>query len=391
MRQKRLETDDENEIIIDGESDDITDLQADIDSQLDNIFNEFGGDDRDTRFKIKIYRIMPDKGDREYCFSCVPSELPILDRVGGDYGGGRYEAWTLKNGKIFKRQGFNVAPPPKRPVNPAAGFENVMATLAENQNKQFEKLAQLMVAHQQNQAVPVAPPPQQFNPMEMMQGMAGMLASLHSMTSKSESNMDMFFKALDVAKDLTADREGKTTWDGVTALAKEFGPPLVQLVAAGNEIKNQSVSENRGVLPPSKPGNPTPPLTTHEAQPPLNPSKTMTPRQILDFLCEKAKANTDPGLYVDFLMDNQQFLTNEVVAIIMDPNALQFITQLNPNVAHYKPWFNSFISMMSEAISIPNPESELTNNENTDDNIANEISPERIDASGSQNDVTGDT
>ena len=92
-----------------GDFDDITDLQNDLDSQLDAIFEEFGGDENDTEYKIHVKRVLTERGEYEHCFSCLPSELPINDKIKNQYGPGRYMIWIYKNAKIYRRRNLIIA------------------------------------------------------------------------------------------------------------------------------------------------------------------------------------------------------------------------------------------------------------------------------------------
>ena len=85
--------------VLEGEFADISDLQDDIDAQMDAIIGEFAGESG-IDSKIKVYKI--EKGKRNWAFDCVPEELPILERVRDIYGPGDYVSRVYVNGTLKK-------------------------------------------------------------------------------------------------------------------------------------------------------------------------------------------------------------------------------------------------------------------------------------------------
>ena len=101
MAKPQLTSDKPSFEFTDAQSEDISALESDIDDQIDSITQEFGGDSRDTDYKISIYKIEEKQGKFGYCFSVVPSELPIIDRVREEFGAGKYESRIFKNKRLF--------------------------------------------------------------------------------------------------------------------------------------------------------------------------------------------------------------------------------------------------------------------------------------------------
>jgi len=118
MVKKRLEYDKEDEVSsnfeeMDGDFENITDLQDDIDQELDSALSEFEGDNVES-ITIRVYRPRENTGKLSYLFKCLPSELPILDSLRDDYGGGDFQVRIINGNKILRRIPTSVDKPTER-------------------------------------------------------------------------------------------------------------------------------------------------------------------------------------------------------------------------------------------------------------------------------------
>jgi len=365
---KTLEYDDNGERIIEGESEDVTNLQENIDAQLSEMFEQFGGDENDAQFKINIYRVQEGRGELGYCFSCVPSELPILDKIRDDYGAGKYEIRVYEKTdktRLKKRTKLVIEKTQKKPVvgipqNNSGELKDVISAMMEMQQKQMEQFQQIMVMQRQ-QSVPVATP-SVVNPMEMMTSMVTAMSQLNGLMPKQE--MDQFIKGIELAKEFGSDNNGaeKGLADVLITAAKEFAPPLLEMSKMAAQNTPRPV-QTRPVKTPVS--NSTPPVTEQENDPML-----MLKMQ-LNMLVNKAAADSDPALYADLILDAMP--EEQIREFLGQPNLQEFLTNMNPQVSIYWPWFDALQREVMGALDAPvepesEPEVDLTNSMESADN-----------------------
>jgi len=354
---KALEFDENGDRIINGDSEDVTNLQENIDAQLSEMFEQFGGDENDAQFKINIYRVQEGRGELGYCFSCVPSELPILDKIRDDYGPGKYEIRVYEKTdktRLKKRTKLVIEKAQKKPVvtvpvqQNTGELKDVITAMMDMQQKSMEQFQQLMLARQPVQP-PVAPA---IDPMQMMTSMVTAMAKLNGMMPRPEaSGMDQFIKGIEVAKELAVESSGgeKGMADVLINMAKEFGQPIMQMVNKMDSMPAQ----------PVQPGgqSPAPQLPPQSVQPTQENDPMFMLKMQLKMLVNKAAANADPALYADLILDSMP--EAQIREFLGQPNLREFLTELNPAVLNYWPWFEQ---LQAEVLSGLTPAPERSNN-----------------------------
>lgn len=339
---KALDFDENGERVIDGESEDVTNLQENIDAQLSEMFEQFGGDENDAQFKINIYRVQEGRGELGYCFSCVPSELPILDKIRDDFGPGKYEIRVYEKTdktRLKKRTKLVIEKAQKKPVmqmpvqqNNAGELKEVLSAMMEMQQQQMQQFQQIMMMQGQSaQATPAV------NPMEMMTSMIAAMAQLNGIMPKPEasSGMDQFIKGIELAKEFTSENNGaeKGLADVLITAAKEFGQPLLEM------------SKMAAVNPRPHPDNGAIPVQSNStsAPTPTNPQQDTDPMYMLkmqlNMLVSKAADNQDPALYADLIIANMP--EAQIRQFLDQPDLQTFLIGLNPQVSNYWPWFEA--------------------------------------------------
>ncbi len=141
-----------DENAVEAEFEDVSGLQGDLDEQLHSIFSEIGGEADDIDYEIRAYRPQKGKGAMGYLFACTPEELPIMDKLRDDYGGGTFQVRVLRNKKIFRRKTVIIEPPLKKPEQPMI---DATSNMAEVMAQGFMRLGELIVTT--NAAPPVQP------------------------------------------------------------------------------------------------------------------------------------------------------------------------------------------------------------------------------------------
>jgi len=369
---------------IDGQFKDVSDLQKDIDAQIDAIFQEFGGDDNDSKFKIIVKRAMHGKGDLEHCFSCVPSELPIIDRIKETYGAGSYEIWVYKDGKIFKRPKLNIAKEIKlheRPQINTNDINSVIQSMLQSQQDQMAEFKNMMFMMMQKNNVP-AP-----DPTSTMGSMMGVMMQMKDFMGGGDSGkgkMDDILQAVKLVREIGGgDDGGRNFMDGMVDLAKSFGPSIIEM--SSNLAKNPAPVSRETI-----PQNPTGQIESkpQEEDPRMNMFKMQ-----LDMLVQKASINSDPALYADLVVDN--IPQDQLIQFINRTDIIEYLISIHPGVGEHRIWFGHLVGEIKSCISaedepLTDPLSQewtdkerLTDEEstNTIDNVDNTELDKVIDAS----------
>lgn len=359
-----------NTAYIDSEFEDISALQGDIDSELNAVTSEFGKDENEVNFKVKLHRVLEKKGEREWLFDVLPSELPIMDRVKDEYGGGRYEASLFKNGKLYRKFHFNIANPRVNfvPKQNSSELSSIIQMLADNQEKQFNQFKELILQ--------VSKPAEskQLDPTAMMGGIMGMMLQMKQFLAPAGNNnamggMEMFVKGIELAKDLTSGDKETNLLDIARDLLKS---PLVETLVekAGMQVPGKTVTAVPGSarLPGPVPGPAPVPGGPVSVAPENNQPENMDMNFIekkfiapqVNNLVNLAKAGKDPGLYAEVLIDNlPPTVTEDMInKYLANENIIEDLSKLNPDVKNYADWFNAFKNAVQEIMTPENNDSE---------------------------------
>jgi hypothetical protein len=352
---KLLENDAEIEnadyIEIPGTAEDITEMEKTIDEELNSIFSEFGGDDRDVVFKIRVSRVMKDVGQEEICFYCMPQELPIFDRIKNEYGPGMYKITVFKNNLKFRNRSLNIAKPatisPAPATNNNADLTALFAGMAEMQKQQMEQFQRMMEMNR-----PAAAPVPQTSLTELIAAMSG----LQGMMPKpaENGNMEMLFKGMEIMKDFAGDSGGgreKGLYDMLIEAAKTFGGPIVEMAKnAAPMLPPGAGPVPPGALPagtviyspPGQPGQLNPPPTTAQPEPSEAEQMNLILTMQINNLVGKAAAGADPALYADLILDSMNEV--QIREFIGQPDLKGFLISVNPQVETLWPWFEKLQS-----------------------------------------------
>lgn len=354
---------------IDTDFQDVSDLQGDIDSELSDVTSEFGKDENEVNFKIKLHRVLEKKGEREWLFDIVPSELPVMDRIRDEYGGGKYEASLYKNGRLFRKFHWSIASPRTNYIPPnknnTLDMASVMNAMLAQQKEQFNQFKELMLQ--------VARPAQTstFNPMDMMTGLMAAMVQMKAFLSPPSNNsgdgaekyISALTKGIELAKDLGGGGDKETNLlDVIRDLVKS---PVFEKVIESSSSVVASVPQipvNQPIKIPqseniNQPGN-------------VNDMNFIEKKFIepqLNNLVKLAKSGKNPELYAEVLLDNLPPQINEEIInkYLTNENIIEDLSKINPEVKNHSEWFLAFKDAIKELISSENQEP-LTEDENKD-------------------------
>ena len=345
---------------IEGVAENITELMEDVDSELDQITSEFDKDKNDVELKIKLHRVLERKGEREWLFDILPAELPIMDRVKEEYGGGKYQASVFKNGKLFRKFTFNIAVPRVNTImkNSTTEINSVLSALAAQQAQQFSQLKELMVT---------AKPAPAFNMMEMMTGMVTLMVQMKNLMPQPiqhESNsMEYLLKGMEVMRELGSSASNNDKDTNLLDIVRD----LIKSPLLGKALEGISAP-----VPSEKISTPTP------GQSQLNPpemsnnstvqgNNNMNPivKGYINQLIKKAAQNSDPELYAAFILDNVP--ETVVKQYLLRDDLMSIITAINPEASKYANWFAELKNSITQILTEQADEN-LTDNDNLADN-----------------------
>jgi hypothetical protein len=316
----------DTETVIDGDFEDISGLQADLDQELDAIFSEFGGDENVDEYEIKIYRTQQGKGALGYVFSCLPHELPILDKLRDEYGGGDFEVRILKNKKIFRRRKVIVEPPRRPP--PAQTANSDLLNLVHTINQGFNQLREHLAAIPQPAPPAVDPIAMQTSLLQSMLAMKELLTpGQPAATTDFTSQMKSFVEIQKLLLDSSMGGRDAGAEDVLLGLANNLLPQLAEMGKQEQQYKQTQAAVAAKAIPAKK----TQPTAQHRP----NPMKNN-----IIFLTQMAKNNVDPMVYAQVVLDNTP--PDQWVALaefIAAPDAIKKITELHPPAGEYPGWF----------------------------------------------------
>jgi len=334
------------ENVIDGAGEDVSELSNDDDNDLSSIFAEFGGAPDDKTYKMKVYRVIPDKAEMAWLFNCVPSELPIDNRLRDEYKGGRFEIriYEMRGGRFFlKKRPHVLIEPPVKSVESVqqSDLASVLKALADNQERQFVMLKETMLQATGRQATPT-------DPIAMMTSMMTAMSSMKEFISPPQPSNSLrdTIETLAALKELMPERGDRET-NFMDIIGKAMESPIlgmaVQQLAKPQPVPQVTVQPPRVVNTPQ----PAPAVETTEApaQQEISDMQYQQVVQLLKLLVYKAAKNGDPALAAGNLIEE---LGPEFAQNLLAPDAIDKAAMLNPEVNKYRPWFQELQMEIAE-------------------------------------------
>lgn len=321
----------EGEYVLEGDFEDVSSLQGDLDEQMDAIFADIGGNDDIDEYSLKAYRTQPGKGKLGYLFTCLPTELPILDRLRDDYGSGDYQVRVFKKNRIFKRRVVCIEAPVKK-EKPVFDESQKLNGMVEVMANGFTRLGELIVQRDQQS-------PQNISTMKEMMEFMVLMKELNGPPPEVVSPFQQIKDVLSIQKSL-AGKEGSSETnvnDVLLTLAENVLPKLAEAGMASPENKQRPrVSPETGIETGEiekigKIGN-TEKLEKTEKG---NPMKGH-----LMFLCMQATLKKNPLLYAEVVLDNTpDDKLDELITAIKGEGAINKLIGFHPPVANHQEWF----------------------------------------------------
>ena len=340
--------------VLDVGAEDVSGIIEDIDAQLASVLAELGGDKLDVKFTLKIYRVVPDRGELAWLFDCVPAELPLLKRLRDGYckdkeKGSRFEARVYRNNRIYRRIPILIDPPDeavKHEPEKQSDLATLVAALAAQQQQMFAQLKDTIL---QVVGKPVTPPPSQMDMMmqtvTLMKGMKDVMGGNQPVAQQSDPKeyIDVLLRGMEMGRENSS--SGSSMTDVLRDAVKAI-PLLTQM--------------NSPAMPRQRPPQPAPSIT-----PPVDPKEPEIEnvnindamiKHYIGVLVQKAQQDSDPALYADFILDNAP--DNIIEQYLMREDLIDTLNKIDPRVLIHKEWFMELRNHLHEALTAPDEDND---------------------------------
>lgn len=379
---KRIVKENEAAIIIDETNEDIA---------LQSVLTDLGGE---VNAEVKVYRAgQMYHGKLAYLFTCRPEEFS-LDILRDNFGGGEFRVHVKKDGLFVPGGNRNIIvevpkiDKTKEEVKSLSetmekGFTLLGQLISDNQarDRQTERelLLQLTARNQQ----PQISPQESFN--QTLQMFGQMMSIMQQMRPEQTDPTNAILKGIELAREF-GERGESSTNDVLIELAKSFGRPIVDMVKKAQEIGIPQLPNTPPVNFAHKPVA----ITNSQVQAQAKATITQPQSDLktsIEFLVSKAKANKDPDLWADMVLDEVED-HQMLLSFLQAHNWFENLKTFSPEIENYRNWFFSLRSSVLEGI-VGESEIDLTSPESPG---IGEIEPaEIVEETNNVRNVTDDT
>jgi hypothetical protein len=331
MGSQMLGHDDDN--VVEGDFEDVTSLQGDIDAQLDAIISEFAGE-KDLSAKIKVYRVKPNSGKMAWAFDCLTEELPILERVRDEFGPGDYLSRLYIGGKLTKIFQFSIAAPSRSYAEAnQKGSGSEIAALGEIMRQNFESMREMMQANNRQQGGMDAALDQLIKMKELFGADRG---------GSSIKELQEMVLLVDTLRGDGGDSEPKGVMDVLSGIVDKALPALSQAATAGQQQPQRR--KNPAARPTQK-------QQPQQQQKPQSEDSGQMKMKLM-YLCSMAEKNADPATYAGMIVDasTQQQLV-ELVELLKTDDWLEKFGEYHADVLNYRQWFGEVRQFIMDEVS----------------------------------------
>ncbi|MES9855942.1 MAG: hypothetical protein ABW166_04970 [Sedimenticola sp.] len=331
--------------VINAEYEEISELDRDLDDQLEAVCNEFSCNENDPKIRIKVKKVNEETGGLGDCFECTPAHLPVIERIRKEFGYGKYQIWVYRGNKLIKRPNLELAKPlidESQLTDSSNNISTILQPLLDDKQKQSEKydnLVAALISNGNNNNTPAV------DPMAMMGAMMGVMMQMKDFMAPKENanSLGDLLENIKTIQEITDGGSGGET--NFLDLAKSFGPGLLQVtkkLADQQEIGPQEPPQAQ------QPQNHQPevqqPQTNTEDEEGMNLFKYQ-----LNILVSKAEKESDPSLYADLIMDS--IPRDKLEAFLEMDDVIGYLIQTHPGVEKYKAWFEALIVEINESMN----------------------------------------
>jgi hypothetical protein len=348
---------------------DTTGLENDQDKLLDDIIGEFGAGDDEISYSASVTRIPKNfqRGQKEpWLFECDAADIiGIRTRLRDAYHGGQFRIRVYRTNnrgkKLYRQMDYSIEPPES--VASATGDTKYDALSGALQRTQEQLLA--LADRLSNPTIPATP---QGDPWVQMERMSMIMKNLRGDAPAHDPSgftmkdgMELFTKGMELAENMRGD--GGDSWISVfKEMAKQL--PVADILQNLAQLKAnppQSPNQRQLVAPaiPQQRNTPTGNANAGFAGVPRfdnidanNPKATGEQlEQAMRYLIGKARKNSDPALYAEWLLDNAE--PTIIRQMAHDANVLDQLAVIFPGLTHppIREWFAELIVALKDILA----------------------------------------
>jgi hypothetical protein len=309
------------------ESADERDEGAEILANVAAVFNNAGEDN------IVVRVVQVDEKGTADLFDVEPdSVLDIFDRVRREFGTGKYQVVTFKNGRFAGRHTFRVkvpanwrAPRPAEETRPSVdpGFAAILQRMDERAERNERLVMGLLerLAHSQ----PVQPAP---DPFALTERVLSLVTTITQATgaSKGDGALDLILKGVELRDKLAGEGEGG---DSIVGMIREVLPTGLEILGKVATARTAPTAQTTAVLA-------SPPQPVPAANP------------LLELLLASAAANGDPEIYAGMIEEKTPEAMLEQILAQPDPVAAFAQATAEPRILQHRVWFQEVVDFLRE-------------------------------------------
>lgn len=354
---------DRQETIIDVEAEDISGLEQDIDSELSAITTEHGGDETDVEYTLKYYRLSDDNYqatsvEGDWMFDAHPSQLPIMNKIRKEYGGGKFRVRVYKkkgNARsiLYKKYAFGIAMPRRVETGDAepGSMVQLFRAMIEQNQQNFNQLREVIQG--------ARPAADQSSQLDSTLSLLAKMKEVFGPPAAPQNSLKDAIGLLRDVKELAGDSDGgggagTNIWD---VIKSAINSPALGAVAEAVNTARQVAQRNLQHQPVFVPAPPAPvmaePVPAPQQPPqPAEEQFSMNPamiRMYVGMMLDSARKGGDPGIYADLILEKVDDAT--IAEHFLQPMAIDRLIEAVPDVANYRAWFVTLQSMLMEAVN----------------------------------------
>jgi hypothetical protein len=342
------------------ENEDTAELENDQDKLLDDIIGEFGAGDNEVSYSASVTRIPKNfqRGQKEpWLFECDAADIiGIRTKLRDVYRGGQFRIrvykTTSRGKKLYRQMDYYIEAPTSE-ANPT-GDTRIDAFAAALERTQSSMIA---LAERLSQPAQLAAP--QTDTLLMMERMSAIFKNMQPAPAahgdfSMKDGIELFTKGMELAEGMRG--ESGDSWISVfKEMAKQL--PVADIVKNLSEMQaNKNNPQRPQLRGPAQnigqPRGPIQPMPATSATPETTPAATgQALEQSMRYLIGKARANSDPGLYAEWLLDNADRALIRQMA--NDPNVLDQLAVIFPalNQPPIRTWFGELVENVKEFLA----------------------------------------
>jgi hypothetical protein len=324
---------------------------APADMALSELLAQLGGA---KNASISVYRYKKNE-PLVWLFDCVP-EAFSKEQLRDKYNGGQFKLYIAYDGSLKKAPILSIEPPAVlAPATPPASTDVVLA-LREGLEKQAQMIREL-------KAQPAAP---QLDLPSLIASATQMITALRQAaeptrpapapapppapTASLDAMIELLKKGIDLGRTVTPGEGGGAAADegGIMGLVKGLMPILQPILDQVKAAATPAPAPQR--VYPAPPGGQPAPAAVVAGGPMMQDQAKHYVAQLLD----KARRNLDPTVYGQVILD--MVPEGQLRVWLQQPNVLEQLATINPEVATYRAWFAALVAWLCEVLELPPPD-----------------------------------